>query len=126
MRRWADALDRWTGRVIGVLQWLALPLVVLLFLQWPLRDLVRAYSTQANDTAQIMFALFVAASIAAATRAGTHLAADTLAQRYSARTRQTLKKLIAVGLVPWTLFVMVASFGIVRDSAALTERFSQT
>ena len=123
MKRLVDSLDRWIGRVIGVLQWLALPLVVLLFLQWPLRDLVRAYSIQANDAAQVMFALFVAASIAAATRAGTHLAADSLAQRYSARTRQTLRRLIAIGLIPWALFLLIASFGVVTDSLRLMERF---
>ena len=80
---WLQRLDRLIGRVIAAAQWLALPLVLLLFLQWPLRDIVRAYSREANDLGQIIFALFVAVSVTAATRAGTHLAADTLAQRYS-------------------------------------------
>jgi hypothetical protein len=35
---WLNQLDYLTGRVIGAMQWLALPLVMLLFLQWPLRD----------------------------------------------------------------------------------------
>ena len=83
-------------------------LVLLLFLQWPLRDILRAYSREANDLGQIIFALYVAVSVTAATRAGTHLAADTLAQRYSARTRHRIKQIRrAVGLVPWALFVLI-------------------
>jgi TRAP-type mannitol/chloroaromatic compound transport system permease small subunit len=80
-----------------------------LFLQWPLRDLFRGYSREANDLGQVVFALFVAVSVTAATRAGTHLAVDLLAQRYSTRTRRRLNQMgSAVGLLPWALFVLVA------------------
>ncbi len=123
---WLETLDRWMGRVLGAVQWLALPLALLLFLQWPLRDLVHGYSTQANDLAQIFFALYVAASVAAATRAGTHLAADTIAQRYSPRTRARLRKIGAIAIVPWALFVLIASKQPVIESVALLEGFSQT
>ena len=88
---WLHRLDRLIGRIIAAAQWLALPLILLLFLQWPLRDIVRCCSREANDLGQIIFALFVAVSVTAATRAGTHLAADTLAHRYSARTRHRLQ-----------------------------------
>jgi len=77
-------LDRLIGYVVSAAKWLALPLVTLLFLQWPLRDLFRGYSREANDLGQVVFALFVAVSVTAATRAGTHLAADLLARQYSA------------------------------------------
>jgi TRAP-type mannitol/chloroaromatic compound transport system permease small subunit len=123
---WVDTLDRLLGRVLGALQWLALPLALLLFLQWPLRDLVHGYSTQANDLAQILFALYVAASVTAATRAGTHLAADAIAQRYSPRTRARLKKIGALALLPWALFVLIASRRPVVESVMLLENFSQT
>src|SRR5476651_542489 len=107
---WLHRLDRLIGQLIAAAQWLALPLVLLLFLQWPLRDVVRAYSREANDLGQIIFALYVAFSISAATRAGTHLAADTLAQRYTARTRRRLKQFGAtIALFPWALFVLFAS-----------------
>jgi TRAP-type mannitol/chloroaromatic compound transport system permease small subunit len=120
-------LDRLIGITVAVAQWLTLPLIVLLFLQWPLRDIVRAYSREANDLGQIIFALFVAVSVTAATRAGTHLAADTLAQRYSARTRHRLKQLGAVlGLLPWALFVLFASRGIVASSVLGLESFQDT
>ena len=70
---WLDRLDRLIGRVIAAAQWLALPLILLLFLQWPLRDIVRSYSREAkrNVLGQIIFALYVAISVTAATRART-------------------------------------------------------
>ncbi len=117
-------LDRLIGRFIAGAQWLVLPLVLLLFLQWPLRDIGRGYSREANDLGQIIFALFVAVSITAATRAGTHLAADTLAQRYSARTRHRLKQLgAAFAILPWALFVLYASKSIVVSSVLGLEAF---
>jgi len=122
-----NTLDRLLSRVIAAAQWLALPLILLLFLQWPLRDVVRAYSSQANDLGQIFFALFVAASVTAATRAGTHLAADTVAQRYSARTRFWLKRIgSVVSVLPWALFIVVASKSFVVPSVLELESFSET
>jgi TRAP-type mannitol/chloroaromatic compound transport system permease small subunit len=120
-------LDRLIGTTVAVAQWLALPLILLLFMQWPLRDLIHVYSREANDLGQIIFALFVAVSVTAATRAGTHLAADTLAQRYSARTRHRLKQVgAALGLLPWALFVLFASKGIVLSSVFGLESFQDT
>src|ERR1700676_73854 len=102
-------LDHLISILITAAQWLALPLIVLLFLQWPLRDLVRCCSREANDLGQVFFALYVALSISAATRAGTHLAADTLTQRYTARTRQRLKQFgSGFAILPWALFILYA------------------
>src|SRR3954451_215121 len=127
MQRFIATLDRLVAIVIGSLQWLALPLVLLLFLQWPLRDLIGCCSRPANDLGQIFFAVFVAASVTAATRAGTHLAADALAQRYSLRTRHRIRQLGALlGLVPWALFVLVASKAPVLGSLMQREAFADT
>ena len=120
-------LDRLIASLIAAAQWLALPLIVLLFLQWPLRDWVQCCSREANDLGQVMFALYVAFSISAATRAGTHLAADTLAQRYSARTRERLKRFGgALAVLPWALFVLYASRSIVSASVLGLEAFPDT
>jgi TRAP-type mannitol/chloroaromatic compound transport system permease small subunit len=120
-------LDRLIGRVIEAAKRLALPLIVLLFLQWPLRDLFRAFSREANDLGQVAFALFVAASVTAATRARTHLAADLLARRYSALARQRLFRLgSAVGLLPWALFVLIASRTTVAFSLRDLEAFQDS
>ena len=120
-------LDRLVGQVVAAAKWLALPLIVLLFLQWPLRDLFRGFSREANDLGQVAFALFVAVSVTAATRAGTHLAADLLAQRYSARTRRRLKQMgAAAGLLPWALFVLIASRTTVLSSLRDLESFQDS
>jgi hypothetical protein len=54
---------RWLFIVAGAL---VVPLALLLFAQWPLRDGVQAYSRQANDAAQILFAVYAAVAITAA------------------------------------------------------------
>lgn len=120
-------LDRLIGTLVAAAKWLALPLVTLLFLQWPLRDLVRVYSREANDLGQVVFAFFVALSVTAATRAGTHLAADILARRYSLRTRRRLNQLgAAIGLLPWALFVLIAGKGAVVSSLRDLEAFQDS
>ena len=120
-------LDRLIGQAVAVAKWLALPLIVLLFLQWPLRDLFRGYSREANDLGQVAFALFVAVSVTAATRAGTHLAADLLAQRYSARTRRRLKQMgAAAGLLPWALLVLIAGKTTVLSGLRNLESFQDS
>jgi TRAP-type mannitol/chloroaromatic compound transport system permease small subunit len=118
------SLDRAIGWLVASAKWLALPLIVLLFLQWPLRDIVRGWSREANDLGQIAFALFVAVSVTAATRARTHLAADLVAQRYSERTRAWLARAgAALGLLPWAAFVLIASRSSVLSSLRIHESF---
>ena len=120
-------LDRAVGSVISLGRWLALPVVLLLFLQWPLRDLVRAYSREANDLGQWVFALYVAISFTAATRAHTHLAADAIAHAYTPTTRARIWRFgVLIALVPWALFLLVAGKNLVLPSIALLERFPDT
>jgi TRAP-type mannitol/chloroaromatic compound transport system permease small subunit len=120
-------LDRFVERVLAAVKWLALPIVTLLFLQWPLRSLFGAYSREANDLGQWLFAIYVAASITAATRAKTHLAADTVSRNYSDATRRWLARAGALfGLIPWSIVVLVTSFDIVVNSTMLLERFPDT
>ena len=127
MRGIGAALERVLAGALGVLSWLVLPLGLLLFLQWPLRDLVQAYSREANDLAQILFALFVAASVTAATRAGTHLSTDALARHYSARTRTIIRRTgQLLALAPWAVVVILTSRGMVLASIAQREGFPET
>lgn len=122
-----ESLDRLIGGLVAAAKWLALPLVVLLFLQWPLRDLVQHFSREANDLGQIAFALFVAVSVTAATRAGTHLAVDLLAKRYSARRRLWLARAgAAFGLLPWALFVLIAGKTAILFSLRDLEQFQDS
>ena len=120
-------LDRIVDAVVRAAAFLVLPVSLLLFLQWPLRDLVRAYSREANDLAQILFALYVSVAITEATRRGAHLAADALAQRYSPLLRERLKRIAACAvLIPWSLFVLYAGSGTTWLSMMQLERFQDT
>ena len=120
-------LDRLIGYIVVATQWLALPLVVLLFLQWPLRDVFQTFSREANDLGQVIFAFFVAVSVTAATRARTHLAADLLASRYPPRVRRHLSRLgSSLGLLPWALFVLIASKSTVISSLHDREAFQDS
>ncbi len=121
------SLDQLVGFVLAAVKWLALPIVTLLFLQWPLRTLIGFYSREANDLGQWLFAVYVAASVTAATRARAHLAADTIARNYSTTTREWLTRAGAIfGLIPWSAIVLVTSWSLMRDSTLLLERFPDT
>ena len=127
MTRLIGGLDRLVGAILGAGQWLLLPVVLLLFLQWPLRDIARAYSRDANDLGQWLFALYVAMAFTAATRARTHLAADAVARHYPERTRIVLARIGAlVGLVPWALFIILGGASLVISSLRSLEAFADT
>jgi TRAP-type mannitol/chloroaromatic compound transport system permease small subunit len=122
-----SAADRLISGVLAGARWLILPLVILLFLQWPLRDLVKGYSREANDLGQWLFALYVAAGFTAAMRSNSHLAADLVARRYSVRSRVLILRLgLGLGLLPWALLVLIVGRGIVLPSIALLEAFPDT
>lgn len=120
-------LDRTLARTTAIARWLVLPVVLLLFAQWPLRELVHGLSREANDFGQLLFALLVAVSVTAASRAGTHLRTDALASRYSARTRDALDRALhALVLAPWSLFVLVTGWPSAWPSLRALERFPDT
>lgn len=122
--RW---LDCFVSCFVATAKWLVLPLMTLLFLQWPLRDWFGGYSREANDLGQICFALFVAVSVTAATRAGTHLAADVLARNYTPRIRRRINQVgAAAGLLPWALFVFVTGKSSVVPAVAHFESFQDS
>jgi len=120
-------MDRALGAVIGWGRWLVLPVSLLLFLQWPLRDLVHAWSREANDLAQWLFALYVSLALTGATRERTHLAAASLAERYSPALRRRIARAAAlVALIPWSLFVLISGAPLVWRSLAELEAFPET
>ncbi len=119
-------LDRLIGPLLRLAGWLVLPVVVLLFLQWPLRDVFRAYSREANDLGQWIFAIYVAFAVTAATRAGTHLGTDAVARFYPTNVRRALVRVGAALLVPWALFVLIGSKDIVLGSIRGLESFPDT
>ena len=102
------ALRAGLDRAAALAAWLVLPLALLLFVQWPLRDLVGAFSRQANDIAQWLFALYLAFALREATRRGAHLAAGLPSATAPPRWRQLLDRYgEAVLVLPWAIFVLV-------------------
>ncbi|MCJ0763424.1 C4-dicarboxylate ABC transporter substrate-binding protein [Variovorax terrae] len=104
---------------------LVLPLALLLFAQWPLRDGVQAGSRLANDAAQILFALYVAVAVTAASRARLHLSALKPVAPGAAPARWRRWALLAC-LAPWSLYLLWVSTPMVWDSLRQMERFAET
>ena len=127
MAAWLNRADRAVAAAVAAGQWLALPVSVLLFAQWPLRDLLHAYSTDANDLAQWLFALYVSLALTYATRMRSHLAADVLARRYSVRVRESLARAGAIlCIAPWAFFILVVGAPAVWQSLRGLEQFPET
>lgn len=88
---------------------------------------MHAYSCEANDLAQWLFALYVSMAVPYATRADTHLAADSLGHRLPQALRARLNSLGALlVLVPWSLFILVTGWGMVSRSVLQLETFPDT
>jgi TRAP-type mannitol/chloroaromatic compound transport system permease small subunit len=127
LRRIVSALDGLIGGFVAFGRILAIPVVLLLFLQWPLRDVVHAWSREANDLGQWLFALYVAMAVTAATRAHTHLATDVVARTYPPRVRAGLARAGAlIGVLPWALFVLIAGRSLVVNALMARESFPDT
>ena len=109
------------SKLLDGFSYLIIPLAALLLLQWPLRDWVQAYSRPANDLAQILFALFAAASIAAATLANTHLSLHQKAKILSKQNRLTL-----ACITPWVAVMVWFGTPMVWQSVMQFEKFPDT
>lgn len=120
-------IDRQLDLACRIARWLVLPVVSLLFLQWPLREIPGGTSRAANDIGQILFAFYVAVALTAATRAHAHIAIDAVARRYGPRTRAHLDRLCSgLVLAPWAAFVLWAAYPMVASSLLQFERFQDT
>lgn len=121
------ALDLLLEATIAATSVLVLPISLLLFLQWPLRDWVQQYSREANDLAQVLFALYVSVAITFATRRHAHLASDVLAARFPAHWRHRLERAAALlVLLPWSLFLIYIESPGVWQSLLQQEAFPDT
>jgi TRAP-type C4-dicarboxylate transport system permease small subunit len=124
---WLITLDRFIGRCCDAAMVLAVPISLLLFLQWPLRELVQAYSREANDLAQALFACYVSIAVTYATRRRVHLGTDLLARHYPIRIRRDLHRAAGLLLImPWSLFVLWSGWGSIGASIKALESFPET
>ena len=120
-------LDRLLAIITSAAVALVLPVSFLLCVQWPLRELVQAYSREANDLAQWLFALYVSVAITYATRTRSHLAADALARRYRPLIRARLARIASLlVLLPWSAFILYAAWPALVQSVAQLEAFPET
>jgi TRAP-type C4-dicarboxylate transport system permease small subunit len=111
----------------GVASLLVLPLSVLLFAQWPLRELVGSGSRPANDLAQWVFALYVALALRQTTRVRGHMATDVLAGRYPSALREGVQRWgPVICVLPWAAFVLASGAPTVWRSVLGLESFPDT
>jgi TRAP-type mannitol/chloroaromatic compound transport system permease small subunit len=124
---WLAGADRALGRLIDAGRWLVLPVALILFLQWPLRDFVRAYSREANDLGQWIFALYVSLAMTFASRERTHLAVDAVAHGYSARLRGLIARWGGfLCVAPWAVFMIWTVWRTMQRSLLALEKFPDT
>ena len=120
-------LDRSIDLILRAGLALVVPLSLLLFLQWPLRDAQGRYSREANDLGQILFAFYVSLAITYATRHHAHLAAGGLARRYAPATRERLPRIAsALVLIPWSCYLLYAAAPTIAQSVFIFEGFPET
>jgi TRAP-type mannitol/chloroaromatic compound transport system permease small subunit len=122
-----NALDHAVGRLIEAGRWLVLPVALVLFLQWPLRDFVRTWSREANDLGQWIFALYVSLAVTFATRERTHLAVDAIAHGYGARLRDLIARWGGfLCVAPWAVFMIWTIWPTALRSVLALEKFPET
>ncbi len=101
---------------------LVLPLGLLLFLQWPLREWVPgAASRISNDCGQVVFALYLAIAMAYASVRGQHVHARG---RWNAPRAKAWATVLLVA--PWALFMLWSATPTVIQSVLGLERFAET
>ena len=120
LSRPADLVGRWAA-------WLCLPVIVLLFLQLPLREIVHGGNNTDNDFGQVVFAAFVMLGIPFAMRHDAHVRVDFLYQRMTARQRAAVELAGTVWfLLPWLALVGWYARPIVLNSLFEMEKFAET
>ena len=112
-------------RLIVIASLLVLPLAFLLFAQWPLRDWLQAYSRQANDVAQILFGVYGAVAITAASVSNTNLALAKPAQTATKTIAPWRAWALLACVAPWALFLLWTAVPQMLASIAAREIFSE-
>jgi TRAP-type mannitol/chloroaromatic compound transport system permease small subunit len=122
--RAADVIVDATGRTAA---WLVLFVIVALFAQWPLRELVGGGHLLANDFGQIAHAAVFSIGIAYALRWDGHVRLDVFYQRMSPRGRAWVDLVGTLAIViPWAGIVLWFSWQTTLRSVASLEQFPET
>jgi TRAP-type mannitol/chloroaromatic compound transport system permease small subunit len=127
LARIADALSKPADYVGRWAAWLCLPLIVLLFLQLPLREIAHFGNNTDNDFGQVIFAAFFMLGIPFAMFHDAHVRVDIFYQRLTVRRRAVIDLVgTAVFLLPWLALVSWYSLPIVLNSLFEMEKFAET
>ncbi len=124
LARTADAVIDAVGRVFS---WLVIFVVVALFAQWPLRELVGAGHILANDFGQIAHAAVFSIGVAYALRWDGHVRLDVFYHRMPQRARALVDLAGTLAfVVPWTMIVLWFSGATTLRSVSVFEKFPET
>jgi TRAP-type mannitol/chloroaromatic compound transport system permease small subunit len=127
LRRLADNLSAIVDFVGRWASWLCLPVILLLFLQLPLRDIVHGGNNTDNDFGQIIFANFFMVGIPFAMRHDAHVRVDIFHRHFSARSRAIIELAgTALLTLPWLALLGWYALPIVLNSLRQTEKFAET
>ena len=130
LARLLSALESGLDRLCAAGAWLALPVSLLLFAQWPLRDVAGGQPQLANDSAQALFALYVALALRHALRRGQHLRAPGWGVRLGPAARLRFERVgriaSAAVLLPWSAVLLWLGAPQIWQSLAQWERFPDT
>ncbi|MCW5747204.1 MAG: TRAP transporter small permease subunit [Alphaproteobacteria bacterium] len=127
LRRFAGFVD-WLNNAAGVCAaWLIVPVIALLFLQIPLREVVGKGNLLANDMGQLLHATVFIVGVAYTLRWNGHVRVDLFYSRLRLRTRAWITLLGAAAfMLPWLWLVGRWSVPITLQSWGQLELFPET
>ena len=119
------AARRWLNCLLAGASVLVLFLCLLLFVQWPLREWIQLFSRQANDIGQILFSLYAAVAITAASLAGNHLAIARNHGSAASGNGDWRKWVVLLCVGPWSTFLIWTAVPQMLASVGQLESFSE-
>lgn len=115
-----DLLGRWTAWLVGVV-------ILLLFGQWPLREVFGGGHIMANDFGQIMHAAVFMFGLSYALRWDRHVRMDVFYRRWSARVQAMVDLSGSLLFVlPWCALMVWYGAPLMLRSAMVAEKFPDT
>jgi TRAP-type mannitol/chloroaromatic compound transport system permease small subunit len=127
LTRLADAIERLIDRIGGVMAWLVLAVVFLLFVQNPLREYLGRGQFLANDMGQLSHAAVFMIGAAYAWRWDRQVRVDLLYRNMRVRTKAWVNLLGTVFLLlPWVVLVTWDAVPDMVDSIRHLEGFPET
>lgn len=115
-----DAVGRWTA-------WLVILVILLLFGQLPLREVVGGGHILANDFGQIVHAAVFMFGLSFALRWDRHVRMDVFYRRWSARAKAVVNLAGALLFVlPWSALMVWYGAPLMLSSVVVAEKFPDT